>query len=254
LWHSAARYFTCIGSESVNQRHLPGDRAGRRRPRLNLLFQDLQLPVRFQQVGNQPNLQIAFACDDAVQSAAIAPDGSCLVSDSRDGGIIVWRPDSQRRLNSLRLARAPVDSVAVSRDGKRLTVAAGSWMSLATGYVALWDLASLLEHEGLEGHSAVGAVVFHEDGRSLVVGEWSGRITVWNLLTRLPAGVGFVPRDVISSARFSADTQSLSHIDPAAVPAAHVPRDAAGGASAEFGEQPASVLDDLRPALRGTPR
>lgn len=154
---------------------------------------------------------------DAVQSIAFAPDGSFIVSGSRDGEVIVWHPELRARINSQRLRNAPVTSVAVSRDGRHLAVAAGSWMALDPGHVAIWDPLTLTVRHGFSVHSAVGAVAFHDDGRSLVVGEWNGRITIWNLRTRLPTGIGLVSKETIAAAKFSPDTQALSRIEPEVV-------------------------------------
>jgi hypothetical protein len=98
-----------------------------------------------------------------------------------------------------------------------LAVATDNRLGLEGGRVTIRDLATLSERQSFPANSTIGAVAFHEDGMSLVIGEANGRIAFWNLLSGRSTAVGFVPKDVIASARFSGDTHALSRVDPNAV-------------------------------------
>lgn len=167
--------------------------------------------------------------DDVIPSVTFTPDGMSLISGSRDGEVRIRDLTQSERVRTLRLRQTPVESLSISREGRLLAVATENRLGLAGGRVTIRDLATLSERQSFPASSTIGAVAFHEDGTSLVIGEASGRITFWNLLSGRPTAVGFVPRDVISSARFSVDTHALSRVDPNAVlPVAPAPGGAPG--------------------------
>jgi WD40 repeat protein len=72
-----------------------------------------------------------------VESVAVAPDGSRVVSGGSDGTVRVWDIESGAELMVLRGHEAPVWSVAVAPDGRR--VVSGSWSDET---VQVWDLES----------------------------------------------------------------------------------------------------------------
>jgi len=154
---------------------------------------------------------------DVIPTLSFTPDGLSLISGCRDGEVRIRDVNRTDRVRALRLRQTPVESLSVSRDGRLLAVATDNRLGLEGGRVTIRDLTTLSERQSFPASSTIGAVAFHEDGISLVIGEANGRITFWNLLSGRPTAVGFVPKDVIASARFSVDTHALSRVDPNAV-------------------------------------
>lgn len=164
-------------------------------------------------------LALLSAHGDAVQTVAFSPDGGQLCSGARNGEICLWQFVTRELVTQLSIDRAPINSVAISRDGKLLAAAAGSWQSLASGHVTVWNLHTRERQSGFALDSAVGAVAFHEDRASLVASDWKGQVTIWNLESGALTGVGFIPKDVIAAAPFFVDTPLLSRVAPIEIPA-----------------------------------
>src|SRR5262249_53449307 len=111
---------------------------------------------------------------DAVTGVVFTPDGSRLVSGSRDGTVRVWAPTTQEA-RTLR-AGPDVTSVAFSPDGRR--VAAGG----AARAVKVWDAGTGKEGLSLAGHTErVECVCFSPDGRRLASGGRDRTVRLWDL-------------------------------------------------------------------------
>ncbi len=114
-----------------------------------------------------------------ISGIAFSPEGivpSFLVSGGFDGTARLWDPSTGQELRALQRARmAPIDSIALSADGK--TLATGSF----DGTITLWDVATGRELRTLTGHTGdVGALAFSPDGKTLVSGSHDHSVKVWN--------------------------------------------------------------------------
>jgi WD40 repeat protein/serine/threonine protein kinase len=106
---------------------------------------------------------------------AFSPDGSRLVSASRDKTVKVWDVASGKELMTLRGHKSNVNCVAFTPDGKR--IASGS----LDNTVRIWDAAGGEELLILTGHTgAVFSVTFSPDGKCLATGSDDGTIKIWD--------------------------------------------------------------------------
>ncbi|MFB3066597.1 MAG: WD40 repeat domain-containing protein, partial [Planctomycetota bacterium] len=105
-----------------------------------------------------------------------APDGSALASVSREGGVVIWDPETRRRRLELEMETNLVD-LSFTRDGKRLAV-------LSVKRLFLWDVETGKLLKTIDLSEDCDRVAVHPDGvhfalrtgrRVLVVDE-DGRV------------------------------------------------------------------------------
>src|SRR6185295_1164749 len=119
---------------------------------------------------------------ESVSSVAFSPDGSRLLSGSREKTVKLWDIQSERLIQTMAVASDWITSVAPSPDGTRLL--SGS----EDGALKLWDLASGRLIRVVNGHlSGVTSVAFSPDGTRLLSGAGS--------LFRLLVGSGTHPSE-----------------------------------------------------------
>jgi WD40 repeat protein len=108
----------------------------------------------------------------SITGLAFNPDGTRLVSTSRDGTIKVWktidlfRGDVVAALERTINVEAPIESLSVSSDGARALVACGEWASLVDVNSGE-ELASFASPD----RWPVSSVALSPDGRVALVGE-----------------------------------------------------------------------------------
>jgi WD40 repeat protein len=116
----------------------------------------------------------------AILSIAFSPDGKTLVSGSWDDVIRIWDVASGMEVRQLGAAPGAHGwvGVAYSPDGKTLASTSGA-------KIRFWDTATWRELQPLEVSSArVQALAYSQDGKSLLVGDSSGQLRLWDLATR----------------------------------------------------------------------
>lgn len=116
--------------------------------------------------------------DDDIYALAFNPDGTRLVSGSRDRTLCVW--DLQRHALEARLTGHTDEIFAVrfSPDGKRI-VSGGRDRA-----IRIWDAERLEEIAQLHGHTSyVYCLVFSPDGRTLASGGGDDCIRIWEMRT-----------------------------------------------------------------------
>jgi len=145
--------------------------------------------------------------ESAVTAIAFSPDGTRLVSGSRDTTLRLWDVKSGQPLGApLTGHKGVVYSVAFSPDGTRLVSGSGD-MTLR-----LWDAKSgqplgapLTGHKGV-----VGGVAFSPDGTRLVSGSWDTTLRLWDAKSGQPLGAPLTGhKGVVGSVAFSPDGTRL---------------------------------------------
>ncbi|KIK44915.1 hypothetical protein CY34DRAFT_584968 [Suillus luteus UH-Slu-Lm8-n1] len=125
---------------------------------------------------------------DSVWSVSFSPDGTRIVSGSRDSTIRMWDAATGLPLGEpFRGHTSSVWSVSFSPDGTRIV--SGSRDST----VRVWDAATGLPlGEPFRGHTySVWSVSFSPDGTRIVSGSKDSTVRVWDAATGLPLGEPF---------------------------------------------------------------
>ncbi len=115
---------------------------------------------------------------DGVEAVAVAPDGSWLVTGSRDGTARIWDVPTGQRRATLTGHTDGVEAVAVAPDG--------SWLVTGSrdGTARIWDVPTGQRRATLPGHSnRVVAVAVAPDGSWLATGSWDGTARIWEAPT-----------------------------------------------------------------------
>ena len=116
-----------------------------------------------------------------VLTVAVAPDGSWLVTGSRDG-VRIWDAATGRERATLAGHTGPVAAVAVAPDGSWLATGGGD------GTVRIWDAATAKERAAWTAHTGgpfggVAAVAVAPDGSWLATGGGDGTVRIWDAAT-----------------------------------------------------------------------
>jgi WD40 repeat protein len=109
------------------------------------------------------------------------------------GEVIVWETSTGKRVRTIELPGASVNSVRFSPDGAWVAAGVGRWLDSPRGFhrgeVKVWDVASGQQRLSLgAGLAAVYSVAFSPDGRRLAAGRGEagntpGAALVWELAT-----------------------------------------------------------------------
>ncbi|MCZ6545678.1 MAG: protein kinase [Chloroflexi bacterium] len=105
-----------------------------------------------------------------------APDGSALASVSREGGVVIWDPETRRRRLELEMEPTPVD-LSFTRDGKRLVV-------LSVRRLFVWEVETGKLLKKIDLSEDCDRVAVHPDGvhfalrtgRRVLVVDGDGRV------------------------------------------------------------------------------
>ncbi len=117
-----------------------------------------------------------------VLSVAWSPDGQRIVSSGTDGSVRVWDPRREPALSGpVELSASPVGwSFRLSSDGKT-----GVAIERTNGAAVLWDMINMRPVEVLHfAGTSNSNVALSPDGRTMAVGDYHGKLTIWDLNTR----------------------------------------------------------------------
>jgi len=111
-----------------------------------------------------------------VRAVAVTPHGGSAVSAAMDGTLRLWDLESGQTLCTLKGHTAGIDDVAVTPDG-HYVVSASDDRTLR-----LWDLESGQEIDSFTGEGDMDSCAVAPDGRTIIVGESSGRVHLLQLV------------------------------------------------------------------------
>jgi eukaryotic-like serine/threonine-protein kinase len=115
---------------------------------------------------------------DIVQSASYSPDGSLILSTSRDKTAKIWDARSGTELLTLKGITNWKGSAAFSPDGSRIVTGSGD------NTAKLWDAKTGAEVLTLRGHTAdVLSVAYSPDGSRIVTGSQDKTAKTWDART-----------------------------------------------------------------------
>ncbi|EWM18458.1 LigA protein [Kutzneria sp. 744] len=126
-----------------------------------------------------------------VCAVAVSADGSFYATGQVSGTVSVWSVEDESRVAAVIAHRGPIDSLALSPDGRRVVTAS---FGKKDSSVRVWDLATGVCAAGLTGPQRgtlygeplyaydldTGAI--SPDGSSAVVAWWKGPLTTWDTL------------------------------------------------------------------------
>jgi WD40 repeat protein len=122
---------------------------------------------------------------DAVTSAAFSPDGTKVVTGSRDRTFRVWDAITGVVTDLVQGHEGAVNSAAFSPDGMRVVTASGDKTA------RVWDVSTGAEIAVLKGHEdEVNSAAFSSDGTKVVTASDDNTVRVWDL-RKLEKGDGF---------------------------------------------------------------
>ncbi|MCP4697986.1 MAG: PKD domain-containing protein [Gammaproteobacteria bacterium] len=119
---------------------------------------------------------------DAVHAAAFSPDGTRIVSGSRDNTLKLWDAATGAELKTLGYNRyhypSYLSDMALSLDGTRLV------SGYSDGYMELWDTATGMKLPAPRGHTThIETTAFSPDGARIVSGSSDGTLKLWDTVT-----------------------------------------------------------------------
>jgi WD40 repeat protein len=116
--------------------------------------------------------------NDGVLACAVSPDGSFIVSGSRDMTLKLWDAETTKERASLRGHTSPVVACAVSHDGSFIVSGSGD------DTLKIWDTQTTNEHATLRGHTAsVSACAVSPDGSYIVSASHDKTLKIWDAQT-----------------------------------------------------------------------
>ena len=122
---------------------------------------------------------------NSVNAVAVTPDGKLAISAADDHTLKVWELASGRELRTLSGHTDSVRAVAVTPDGK-LAISAADDDTLK-----VWELASEQQLASFTADAPLRCCAVNRDGKTVVVGDQSGRVHFLSLEGPLPgAGSG----------------------------------------------------------------
>ena len=131
------------------------------------------------------------------QTASFSPDGTRVVTSSKDGTAKVWDARTGGEILTLKGHAAGVTSASFNPDGTRIVTGSED----TTGKV--WDAKTGAELLTLKGHTGtVSSASFSPDGLRVVTASWDGTGKVWDAKTSVEV---FTLTGQFNSAEFSRD-------------------------------------------------
>jgi bla regulator protein BlaR1 len=148
--------------------------------------------------------------ESGLRSVHVSPDGDAVVAGGLDGSMLVLDLKTGNSLTEWVRQALPINCVRFSPDASRLAVALGEWNSNDQGKVLLINLRTGMT-ETLKCGAAPGAITFVSNDE-LIVGQWNGYSTLWNLPEHKIVGAATAEKGIIAAVAFSPDNPQLREI------------------------------------------
>jgi WD40 repeat protein/serine/threonine protein kinase len=155
---------------------------------------------------NDPNrpegrlLRVFEGHTNGVYSVVFSPDGSYVLSGSKEETLRLWEVASGRELRVFKGHTKGITSVAISPDGR---------FALSGSYddtLRLWDVESGREVRVFIGHTgSVNSVAFSPDGRHALSGGWDETLRLWEVASGREVQVYKGHTGSVTSVTFSPD-------------------------------------------------
>lgn len=146
------------------------------------------------------------------KSVDVSADGELIATGGRDGIVRLWNRANPRPVEELPRELAPVNCVRFSVDQRLLAVATGEAAMAQTGRIALFETENWIERISMNWNSPPSAVVFSDDGDSLISGDSQGRVARWSISTGEIKGFSEGHHELMAAAEFSASGSPLAQI------------------------------------------
>ena len=115
---------------------------------------------------------------EEIESAVYSPDGSCILTASRDGTVREWDRKTGACLHTYKGHTDFVNSATYSSDGQRILSASGD------GTVREWDRKTGADIHTYKGHTrAVRSAVYSPDGSCILTASRDGTVREWDRKT-----------------------------------------------------------------------
>jgi WD40 repeat protein/serine/threonine protein kinase/TPR repeat protein len=142
--------------------------------------------------------------DDIVTSAAFSPDGTRIVTASRDQTARIWSAQTGAQLGVLRGHSDVVQSAAYSPDGTRIVTASGDKTA------RIWDAQLGVQLAVLSGHSAsIRSAAYSPDGTRIITASHDKTARIWDARTGAQLAVLEGHLDRVESAAYSPDGRRI---------------------------------------------
>lgn len=147
------------------------------------------------------------------KSVDVSGDGEWIATGGRDGIVRIWNRSSAQSVHELPRELAPVNCVRFSHDQSQLAVSTGESMTTQTGRIAILNTENWSEQISMNWNAPAAAVLFSEDGQSLISGDARGRVARWNVSTGEMNGISEGHFELMAAAEFSPSGSPLAGIE-----------------------------------------
>lgn len=169
------------GSSRRTTRHnLPGaslDGVGLDRECSRALIPNLDFNVEVRSLSSGRTIALLHGHEAPITAATFSPDGTTIVTASKDGTARIWDAASGRMRHLLSGHDWHVTGAAFSPDGRRVLTAASDMTA------RIWEAATGREMLRLNHQGVVTSAVFSTDGRRIITTSWDGFVRLWDATT-----------------------------------------------------------------------